>query len=100
MQGLPLADPNLGGDGFVDILLGVEVCLKAFQGRSVRPPEGSSGPIGFKTKFGYAVAGKITPGDLALVGCHRVEMKTLIQTTPPSTSKEDTKTPTKRKQNR
>ena len=57
LEGIPLADPNFGLPGRVDILLGVDVFVEALrQGRRTGMP---GSPSAFETDFGWVLAGKL-----------------------------------------
>ena len=70
LDDLELADPGFGCPGRVDILLGIDVFVRAvLQGRRSGPPDS---PIAFETHFGWALAGSVesstpTPQE---VTCH------------------------------
>lgn len=56
LQGLPLADPQFGTPGRIDLLLGVDVYVESLlHGRRSGPP---NSPVAFKTIFGWVLAGK------------------------------------------
>ena len=54
---LPLADPDYGRPGRIDILLGVDVFMEVLcQGRRTWPP---GSPSAFETNFGWVLAGNV-----------------------------------------
>ena len=54
---IPLADPDFGRPGRIDILLGVDVFVEVLrQGRRIGPP---GSPSAFETEFGWVLAGNI-----------------------------------------
>lgn len=56
LSGLPLADPDFGRPGRIDILLGVDVYIDVVKhGRRTGPP---NSPAAFETKFGWVLAGR------------------------------------------
>ena len=56
LQGLPLADPQFGTPGRIDLLLGVDVYVDSLlHGRRSGPP---NSPVAFKTIFGWVLAGR------------------------------------------
>ena len=67
---LPLADPNFGCPGRIDMLLGVDVFTEALlHGRRVGPP---GTPVAFETVFGWVLAGslsQLTPASCVTL-CH------------------------------
>ena len=58
---IPLADPEFGRPGRVDIFLGVDMFIKTLlHGRRIGPP---GSPIAFETKFGWVLAGRLDSCD-------------------------------------
>ena len=56
LSGLPLADPDFGRPGRIDVLLGVDVYIDVVKhGRRTGPP---NSPVAFETKFGWVLAGR------------------------------------------
>lgn len=63
LNDLPLADPEFGRSGRIDILLGVDVFVEALQpGRKIGSP---GSPVAFETKFGWVLAGQLDSCDPA-----------------------------------
>ena len=59
LSGLPLADPDFGCPGAIDLLLGVDVFSEALlQGRRIGPP---GSPVALETIFGWVLAGSTQP---------------------------------------
>ena len=55
MSDIPLADPDFGRPGRIDILLGVDVFVETLlHGRQIGSPDS---PIAFETEFGWVLAG-------------------------------------------
>ena len=56
LSGLPLADPDFGRPGRIDVLLGVDVYIDVVKhGRRTGPP---NSPVALETKFGWVLAGR------------------------------------------
>ena len=57
LSDIPLADPDFGRPGRVDLLLGVDLFVASLlQGRRTGPP---GSPTAFETKFGWVLAGLV-----------------------------------------
>ena len=57
LEDIPLADPDFGHPGRIDLLLGVDVFVEALrQGRRFGPP---GSPPAFETEFGWVLAGRL-----------------------------------------
>ena len=58
---IPLADPEFGCPGRIDLLLGVDIFVSSLlHGRRTGPP---GSPTAFETKFGWVLAGSIEAGN-------------------------------------
>ena len=57
LSDIPLADPDFGRPGRIDLLLGVDIFIESLlHGRWVGPP---GSPTAFETKFGWVLAGLV-----------------------------------------
>jgi hypothetical protein len=57
LSDIPLADPDFGRPGRIDILLGVDVFVETLlHGRRIGSP---GSPIAFETEFGWVLAGRL-----------------------------------------
>ena len=67
LSDIPLADPDFGSPGRIDLLLGIDVFIASLlHGRRTGPPDS---PTAFETKFGWVLAGCVEPQDHT---CHQV----------------------------
>ena len=56
LSGIPLADPDFGRPGRIDILLGIDIFVEVLlHGRRIGSPDS---PIAFETEFGWVLAGR------------------------------------------
>ena len=70
LDDLPLADPDFGRPGKIDLLLGVDDFVETLlQGRRVGPP---GSPSAFETKFGWVLAGRLDMTDSNQVTSHHI----------------------------
>ena len=71
LHDLPLADPDFGCPGRVDLLLGVDVFTEALlHGRLIGP---SATPVAFETMFGWVLAGPTSqPTPKSIITSHHV----------------------------
>lgn len=59
LRDLELADPEIGGDGHIQLLLGVEAFAQLIDGPTIKPPPGEAASIAWKTPLGYVLSGKV-----------------------------------------
>ena len=74
LEDIPLADPDFGRPGRIDLLLGVDVFVKTLcLGRRFGPPGSASA---FETEFGWVLAGRLSPPGPNHVASHHASFVT------------------------